>query len=72
MQAAGRVVIGQFGEIEAGGEMVADAVDDDRADVVGQVGKAVADREDDAVIERIALGRAVEADGQHRALLSRS
>ncbi len=66
-EAAGRVVIGQFGEVEAGGEMIADAVDDNRADVVGQIRKAVADRQDDAVIERVAFCGAIEADGQHPA-----
>ena len=66
-QSAGRVVLGQFGEIEAGGEVVADTMDDDGADVVGQVRKTVADRKDDAVVERVALGRPVEADRQHPA-----
>jgi len=47
--------------------VLADAVDDDGADVVGQVRETVADRQDDAVIERVALGRAVEADGHHPA-----
>src|SRR5690349_17701531 len=64
---AGGVVLGQFGEIEAGGEMVADAVDDDCAEVVGQAGETLADFENDAVIERIALGGPVETHGQHRA-----
>ncbi|MBA7713702.1 hypothetical protein ES703_122709 [subsurface metagenome] len=49
--------------------MIANAVDHYRADAFGKVGEAIADREDDAVVERIALGRAVEAHGQHRALL---
>src|SRR4029079_10701820 len=66
-QPLGRVLFGQFGEIEAGGKMVADAVDNHGAGVVGKAGEAVLDRENDAVVERIALGRAVEADRQHRA-----
>ena len=66
-QALGGVVLGQFGQVEAGREMIADAVDDNGADVVGQIGEAILDREDDAVIERIALGRPVEPHGQHRA-----
>jgi hypothetical protein len=49
--------------------MVADAMDDDGADAFGEIGEAVLDREDDAVVQRIALGRSVETDGQHRALL---
>ena len=50
--------------------MVADAVDHDRADAVREIGEAILDREDDAVVERIALGRAVETHGQHRVLFS--
>ena len=42
--------------------MVADAVNDHRADVVGQGRKAFADFENNAIIERIALGRPVQAD----------
>jgi hypothetical protein len=68
-QAFGRVVIGQFGEIEAGGEVIADAVDHDRADAVGEASEAIADRKDNAVIERVALGWAIEADREHRASL---
>ena len=46
--------------------MIADAMDHHGADAVGQIGEAVLDREDDAVIERVALGRTVEADAQYR------
>ena len=49
--------------------MVADAVDDDGACSLRQIGETILDREDDAVIQRIALGRAIEAHGQHRACL---
>ena len=49
--------------------MIADAMDDHGAGPFGEIGEAVLDREDDAVIQRIALGRAVEAHRQHRALL---
>ena len=49
--------------------MIADAMDDHGAYALGQIGEAILDREDDAVVQRIALGRAVEAHGQHRALL---
>ena len=49
--------------------MIADAMDDHRADPVREIGEAILDREDDAVVQRVALGRAVEAHGQHRALL---
>ena len=66
-QAFGRIVIGQFGQVETRGEVVADTVDHDRADLVGKVGEAITNRKNDAVIERVALGGAVEADGQHRA-----
>ena len=68
-QALGRVVLGQFGQIEARGEMIADAVDYHGADPCREIGEAILDREDDAVVQRIALGRPVEADGQHRARL---
>ena len=44
-------------------------VDDHRAYALGKIGEAILDRKDDAVIQRIALGRPVEAHGQHRALL---
>ena len=66
-QAVGGVVLGQFRQIEAGGEMIADAVDHHGADVIREIGEAILDRQDDAVVQRVALGRAVEADGQHRA-----
>ena len=62
-------MVAQFGQVEAGGKVVADAVDHDRPDIIGQVGEAVADREDDAVIERVALGRAVKTHCQHGAPL---
>src|SRR5438046_9235764 len=48
--------------------MVADAMDHDRAEIIGQICKTLADLEDDAIIERIALGGPIEADGQHRPL----
>jgi hypothetical protein len=68
-QALGGVVLGQFGQVEAGGEMIAYAMDDHGACPLGKIGKTVLDRQDNAVIQRIALGRAVEAHGQHRARL---
>ena len=34
-----------------------------------KIGETVLDREHDAVVQRVALGRTVEAHGQHRALL---
>ena len=49
--------------------MIADAMDHHGADALGKVGEAILDRQHDAVVQRIALGRAVEAHGQHRALL---
>ena len=66
-QAGGGVLLGQFGQIEPGGEMIADAMDHHRADVVGDGREAVLNRQNNAVIQRVALGRAVQADGQHRA-----
>src|SRR5215471_1623408 len=66
-QAFGRVLLGQFGQIEARGKVIADAMDSDRADVVGQVRERVADRKDDAVVKRVALGRAIEPDSQNPA-----
>ena len=47
--------------------MVADAMDDHGAGPFGQIGEAILDRKDDAVVQRIALGGAVEPHGQHRA-----
>jgi len=47
--------------------MIADAVDHHRADVVGDVRKAILDGEDNAVVQRIAPGRPVEAHGHYRA-----
>ena len=66
-QALRGVVLGELRKVEAGGEVIAHAVDNDGADVLGKLRKAVADREDDTVVERVALGRAIEADGQHGA-----
>ena len=68
-QALGGIALAQFGEVEAGREMIADAMDDHGPDALRNVRKAVLDRQDDAVVQRIALGRAVEAHGQHRARL---
>src|SRR5882724_9186623 len=47
--------------------MIADAVDHHRADSVRNVREAILDREDNAVVQRIALGRAVEPHGHDRA-----
>src|SRR2546429_8701670 len=47
--------------------MIADAVDHHRADSVRDVREAILDREDNAVVQRIALGRAVEPHGHDRA-----
>jgi hypothetical protein len=66
-QAFGGIVLGQFGQVQAGGEMIADTMDHHRADAIGQMSEAILDRQHDAVIQRIALGRAVEADRHHRA-----
>ena len=47
--------------------MIADAADHHRADAVGDVREALLDRENNAVVERVAFGRAGQADGQDRA-----
>src|SRR5437016_7079156 len=47
--------------------MIADAVDHDRADFVRDIREAILDREHNAVVQRIALGRAVEPHGHDRA-----
>src|SRR6202035_4252761 len=47
--------------------MIADAMNDDSADAVGDILETILDRENDAVVQRIALGRAVEPYRQHRA-----
>jgi hypothetical protein len=52
--------------------MIADAMDHHGADPVGQIREAILDRENNAVVQRVALGRAVEADGQHRRPIFRS
>src|SRR3954451_6344909 len=49
--------------------MIADTMDDHGADAFREIGEAVLDRQHDAVIERIALGRTVKAHGQHGARL---
>ncbi len=67
-QAFGGVALPQLRQIKPRGEIVAEAVNYHRSDVVRQIGEALADGEDDAVIECIALGRTVEAHSQHRAL----
>ena len=59
-QAIGRIVLGQFRQIETGREMIADAMDDNGADAFGDVRETILDRENDAVVQRIELGRAVE------------
>ena len=67
MQALGRIALPQFGQIETGGKVIADAVQHHRADAIGQVREAALDVLHQAVIERVALGRTVEADRQYRA-----
>jgi len=47
--------------------MAADAMDHDGADLLGQRAEDILDLQNDAVIERIALGRAIEAHQQHPA-----
>ena len=49
--------------------MIADTMDDHGADVVREVGEAVLDCEDDAVVQRIAFCGAVEAHGEDSARL---
>jgi len=49
-----------FGQIEGRREKWSPTpIDDHRPDAIGQIGETVLDRQDDAVIQRIALGRAV-------------
>ena len=66
-QAVRGIVLGQFRQIEPGRKMIADAMNDDGADAFGDIQEAILDRENDAVVQRIALGRAVEPHRQHRA-----
>src|SRR5439155_6628777 len=68
-QTVGRIVFGQLRQIETGREMIADAMDDDGADIVREFGKAILYRQHNAVVQRIALGRAVQTHGQDRARL---
>jgi hypothetical protein len=46
--------------------MIATAVDHHGADSVRQMGEAILERQTAAVVKRVALGRTVEADDQHR------
>jgi hypothetical protein len=48
--------------------MPADAVDDDGTDFLGQRREATLDVQDHAIVQRVALGRAVQAHDQHAAL----
>src|SRR3954467_5654738 len=66
-QAFGGIVLGQFGEVQTGGEMISNAVNDHGSGGFGQRGKAFLNGEHDALVERVALGGAVQANGQHRA-----
>src|ERR1700687_89603 len=47
--------------------MIADAMDHHSADPLRDIRKAILDREDNTVVQRIAPGRAVEAHGHDRA-----
>src|SRR3954453_12927207 len=47
--------------------MIADAMDYDRADIIWEIRETVLDRQNNAVVQGVALGRTVEADGQHGA-----
>ena len=60
-------VLGDFGEIEAGGKMLAFAGQHDRADVRGQPGEEGLEPEHGDVVERVALFRAREAQMRDRA-----
>ncbi|MCY1559919.1 hypothetical protein D9M68_970040 [compost metagenome] len=62
VQALAGVALAEFGEIEAGAEVVAAAVDDGGAHTVRHGLEHVADGQDQAIIERVALGGAVERD----------
>jgi hypothetical protein len=46
--------------------MIANAVDHHGADPVRQIRKAFLDRQNNVVVKRVAPGRAVKTDGQHR------
>ena len=61
LDAFGDVALGQFAEVEAGGEMLALAVEHDGLDVVRQRREEGLDAENDGVVERVALLRPRQA-----------
>ena len=60
--------LAELGQIEPGAEMLAGAVQHDGAQALGRRGKKVAQAFDGGVVERIALGDAVEAEDADCAL----
>ena len=62
------VALGQFAEIEAGGEIRTGGVDEHGAGVGGEMGEGFVERGDDAVVEGVALFRPVDADDKHGAV----
>ena len=62
VQALAGVTFFQFAQVQAGAEVFTLAVDDGSAHALGHVLEQLADSQDQAVVERVALGRPGEAD----------
>ena len=65
VQALAGVAFFQFRQVQTGAEMGAVAIDDSGAHGAGHFLEQVAQREDQAVVQRVALGRAGQADHGH-------
>ncbi len=61
-EALARVALLEFAQVEAGAEVRALAIDHGRAHAGGQVLEGIAQREDQAVRQRVALGAARQAN----------
>ena len=64
--AFGGTVLAELGEIEPGAEMITLAAQDDGARRLGQIDKGRMQLRNQRVIDGVALGRAMQADMQHR------
>ena len=60
-----RITLAQFGQVQAGAEVLAAAVHHRSAHALGQVLEGVANGQDQAVVEGVALGGAVGRDHGH-------
>ncbi len=63
----GEAACGQFAEIEAGGEMLAFAVEHDDADILGEALEENFEAEHGRIVQRVALARAGKPQQRNRA-----